>query len=181
MCPRSTPVMCLQCSSAAEMPLLLRRVIEQGRFIFLLFDAPGSMVLLCQVSKKPVKPRAFIHEQQDKRDWSRKGKLCHRKGSFQIRQKLSGGRQLHWENLSLSGRAFYCRNRRVSIPEENKQMASESKNLVNDIYAKDFSKKAKLHLKQRREEGSYVGDPPPHGYQAQWNEKKHVLAPDENT
>ena len=65
MCPRSTPVMCLQCSSAAEMPLLLRRVIEQGRFIFLLFDAPGSMVLLCQVSKKPVKPRAFIHEQQD--------------------------------------------------------------------------------------------------------------------
>ena len=32
MCPRSTPVMCLQCSSAAEMPLLLRRSIEQGRF-----------------------------------------------------------------------------------------------------------------------------------------------------
>ena len=33
---------------------------------------------------------------------------------------------------------------------ENKQMASEIKNLVNDMYAKDFSKKAKLHLKQRR-------------------------------
>ena len=32
---------------------------------------------------------------------------------------------------------------------ENKQMASEIKNLVNDMYAKDFSKKAKLHLKQR--------------------------------
>ena len=64
---------------------------------------------------------------------------------------------------------------------ENKQMASEIKNLVNDMYAKDFSKKAKLHLKQRREEGSYVGGPPPYGYQAQWNEKKRVLAPDENT
>lgn len=64
---------------------------------------------------------------------------------------------------------------------ENKQMASEIKNLVNDMYAKNFSKKAKLHLKQRREEGSYVGGPPPYGYQAQWNEKKRVLAPDENT
>ncbi len=41
---------------------------------------------------------------------------------------------------------------------ENKQMSTaiavEIKNLVNDMYAKDFSKKAKLHLKQRREEGS---------------------------
>lgn len=52
---------------------------------------------------------------------------------------------------------------------ENKQMASEIKNLVNDMYAKDFSKKAKLHLKQRREEGSYVGGPPPYGYMAEWS------------
>ena len=51
---------------------------------------------------------------------------------------------------------------------ENKQMAAEIKNLVNDMYAKDFSKKAKLHLKQRREEGSYVGGPPPYGYMAEW-------------
>lgn len=63
----------------------------------------------------------------------------------------------------------------------NKQMASEIKNLVNDMYAKDFSKKAKLHLKQRREEGSYVGDPPPYGYMAEWNGKRRVLVPDENT
>ena len=33
-------------------------------------------------------------------------------------------------------------------------MATEIKNLVNDMYAKDFSVKAKIHLKQRREEGS---------------------------
>lgn len=64
---------------------------------------------------------------------------------------------------------------------ENKQMASEIKNLVNDMYAKDFSKKAKIHLKQRREEGSYVGGPPPYGYVADWNGKKRVLIPDENT
>lgn len=30
---------------------------------------------------------------------------------------------------------------------ENKQMASEIKNLVNDMYAKDFSKKAKMYLR----------------------------------
>lgn len=64
---------------------------------------------------------------------------------------------------------------------ENKQMASEIKNLVNDMYAKDFSKKAKLHLKQRREEGSYVGGPPPYGYKAEWRGKRRVLLPDENT
>lgn len=64
---------------------------------------------------------------------------------------------------------------------ENKQMASEIKNLVNDMYAKDFSKKAKIHLKQRREEGSYVGGPPPYGYMATWNGKKRVLIPDDNT
>lgn len=64
---------------------------------------------------------------------------------------------------------------------ESKQMASEIKNLVNDMYAKDFSKKAKIHLKQRREEGSYVGGPPPYGYIAVWKEKRRILVPDENT
>lgn len=64
---------------------------------------------------------------------------------------------------------------------ENKQMASEIKNLVNDMYAKDFSQKAKLHLRQRREEGSYVGGPPPYGYRAEQNGKRRVLIPDENT
>ena len=62
-----------------------------------------------------------------------------------------------------------------------KQMASEIKNLVNDMYAKDFSKKAKTGLKQRREAGSYVGGPPPYGYQAVWEGKVRRLVPDENT
>ncbi len=64
---------------------------------------------------------------------------------------------------------------------ENRQLASEIKNLVNDMYAKDFSKKAKLHLKQRREEGSYVGGPPPYGYKAERNGKRRVLLPDKDT
>lgn len=64
---------------------------------------------------------------------------------------------------------------------ENKQMAIEIKNLVNDIYAKDFSKKAKVSLRQRREDGSYVGGPPPYGYIAVRNGKKRVLAADNKT
>ncbi len=64
---------------------------------------------------------------------------------------------------------------------DTKQMASEIKNLVNDMYAKDFSKKAKTGLKQRRESGSYVGGPPPYGYKAVWEGKIRRLVPDENT
>ena len=45
----------------------------------------------------------------------------------------------------------------------NHQMASEIKNLVNDMYAKEFSQKARLHLRQRRIEGSYVGGAPLYG------------------
>ena len=60
-------------------------------------------------------------------------------------------------------------------------MATEIKNLVNDMYAKDFSVKAKIHLKQRREEGSYVGGPPPYGYVCAWENKIRILVPDENT
>jgi len=64
---------------------------------------------------------------------------------------------------------------------DTKQMATEIKNLVNDMYAKDFSVKAKQHLKQRRQEGSYVGGPPPYGYKARWDKKIRKLVPDENT
>lgn len=67
--------------------------------------------------------------------------------------------------------------------EENdaKQMASQIRNLVNDMYAKDFSLKAKTGLRQRRESGSYVGGPPPYGYRAVREGKLRKLAPDENT
>lgn len=64
---------------------------------------------------------------------------------------------------------------------DTRQMASEIKNLVNDMYAKDFSVKAKTGLRQRREAGSYVGGPPPYGYLAVWEGRVRKLVPDENT
>lgn len=64
---------------------------------------------------------------------------------------------------------------------QTKNMAMEIKNLVNDLYAKDFSAKARIHLKQRREEGSYVGGPSPYGYDCVWKNKIRILVPDKNT
>lgn len=64
---------------------------------------------------------------------------------------------------------------------ETKQMVSEIKNLVNDMYAKDFSQKAKISHEQRRKEGSYVGGHAPYGYKAVWEGRIRKLIPDENT
>lgn len=64
---------------------------------------------------------------------------------------------------------------------DTKQMSSEIKNLVNDMYAKDISIKARLSLAQRRQEGAYVGGPPPYGYVSVWEGKMRRLMPDENT
>lgn len=64
---------------------------------------------------------------------------------------------------------------------ETGQIASEIKNLVNDMYAKDFSVKAKMSLDSRRKAGSYVGGLPPYGYTVAWEGKIRKLLPDENT
>lgn len=64
---------------------------------------------------------------------------------------------------------------------ENKQIAFEIKNLINDMYTKDFSKKAKINLEQRRRDGAYTGGPPPYGYVAGWTGRKRVLMPDYKT
>lgn len=73
----------------------------------------------------------------------------------------------------------------VADGNETKQMSTamtaEIKNLVNDMYAKDFSVKAKASLAQRRKEGSYVGGPAPYGYKATWEGKVRKLVPDENS
>lgn len=61
------------------------------------------------------------------------------------------------------------------------QMETEIKNLVNDMYARDFSVKAKQHWKQRRKAGSYAGGPPPYGYLTGRKGKRRVLQPDERT
>ncbi len=62
-----------------------------------------------------------------------------------------------------------------------KQMVSEIKNLVNDMYAKDASVKSKLSLEQRRAAGSYVGGPPPYGYESYREGRVRKLKPDRNT
>lgn len=64
---------------------------------------------------------------------------------------------------------------------DTRQMMSEIKNLVNDMYAKDFSLKARTSLAQRRKEGAYVGGPAPYGYRAEWEGRLRKLIPDENT
>lgn len=64
---------------------------------------------------------------------------------------------------------------------DTRQMETEIKNLVNDMYARDFSVKARQHWKQRREAGSYAGGPPPYGYLAVQKGKRRVLQPDEKT
>lgn len=67
------------------------------------------------------------------------------------------------------------------VGNEKKLMDFEMKNLVNDMYARDFSKKAKLHFQRRREEGCYVGNNPPYGYVIKLDGKKRILVPDVDT
>lgn len=64
------------------------------------------------------------------------------------------------------------------LGNDTKKLASEIKNLINEMYVKDSSRKAKLHLKQKREEGAYVGGPPPYGYLSQWDGGIRKLVPD---
>ncbi len=79
-------------------------------------------------------------------------------------------------------------NRASNTEQASTAVTVEIKNLVNDMYAKDFSAKAKQHLKLRRQEGSYVGGPPPYGYTSAMtggvchgDKKIRKLVPDENT
>ncbi len=65
--------------------------------------------------------------------------------------------------------------------DDTKQITSEIKNLINDMYARDFSVKACHSLTQRRQEGSYVGGTPPYGYKTVWEGKKRCLIPEEST
>lgn len=57
-------------------------------------------------------------------------------------------------------------------------MQMEIKNLINDMYVKDFSVRARVSLNQRRKEGSYVGGIPPYGYCIGWDKKIRKLIPD---
>ncbi len=61
---------------------------------------------------------------------------------------------------------------------KNNKIAVDIKNLMNDIYVKDASYKAKIQLKQRRDRGAYVGGPAPYGYKLARLENKQKLIVD---
>lgn len=62
--------------------------------------------------------------------------------------------------------------------DKNNKIAVDIKNLINDIYVKDASYKAKIQLKQRRDSGAYVGGPAPYGYKLAKLENKQKLIVD---
>lgn len=55
------------------------------------------------------------------------------------------------------------------------------KNLVNEMYAKDISRKVKSLKKMKQEQGSFVGGMPPYGYKTEWNCDKRCLVPEKGT
>ena len=55
----------------------------------------------------------------------------------------------------------------------------EIRNLVNELYARDFSMKAKQQIRQRREAGHYVGAVAPYGYKCSQKEGLRCLVVDE--
>lgn len=61
----------------------------------------------------------------------------------------------------------------------DRKFAMNVKNLVNEMYARDFSKKGKVQLQQRRKKGSYVGGITPYGYSFEWVGKVKKLRIDE--
>lgn len=57
------------------------------------------------------------------------------------------------------------------------EMALSLKNLVNDLYAKDISRKIGSSLDTKRKNGEYIGAVPPYGY-LKSPENRHRLVPD---
>lgn len=62
--------------------------------------------------------------------------------------------------------------------DSNTEMTASLKNVINDIYAKDISKKASSALKTKRQNGEYIGSYAPYGYLKDPNNKNRLI-PDE--
>lgn len=62
-----------------------------------------------------------------------------------------------------------------------KTMGMNIKNLVNEMYSKDFSKKAQVQIKQRAMQGIYVGGVNPYGYYTVKGDRMRVLYKEEGT
>lgn len=55
------------------------------------------------------------------------------------------------------------------------ELSASLKNIVNDYYAKDISRKSCSALKAKRQRGDYVGSYAPHGYLKDPNNKNHLI------
>lgn len=53
------------------------------------------------------------------------------------------------------------------------------KAIINDMYSRDNSKKIKVALKSKQQEGKWVGGCPPFGYKVDPNEKNHLVIDDD--
>ena len=63
----------------------------------------------------------------------------------------------------------------------SKELSMNIKNLVNDMYAKDISKKMRVSKRTSQKRGDYVGSMTPYGYQCILENDKHRLVVDEET
>ena len=66
----------------------------------------------------------------------------------------------------------------TTASDSNSEMTASLKNVINDIYAKDISKKVSSALKIKRQNGEYVGNYAPFGYLKDPKNKNHLI-PDE--
>ncbi|MCI8483729.1 MAG: recombinase family protein [Lachnospiraceae bacterium] len=63
---------------------------------------------------------------------------------------------------------------KVMVPNETLNV--NLKNLVNEMYARDISRKVRSSRQTKWEQGSYIGGIPPYGYRAEWiGDKKRLL------
>ncbi len=59
------------------------------------------------------------------------------------------------------------------------QLTAALKNLINDIYAKDISRKAGVVLKEKRRKGEYIGNYAPYGYLKDSQDKNRLVVDEE--
>jgi DNA invertase Pin-like site-specific DNA recombinase len=62
-----------------------------------------------------------------------------------------------------------------AAPNANSQLAAALSNIVNDLYAKDISRKVTTALRAKMERGDYIGNYAPYGYRKDPANKNHLL------
>ena len=95
------------------------------------------------------------------------------------RHYIETGRYLEEIFPELGVRCIALGERYDSFSEENNDFIP-FKNILNEWYAKDISRKIRASRKINARQGNFMGSVPPYGYKKS-PEDKHVLVPDENT